>query len=87
MYIGRYTDKLLEENRQLKRKVALYESDTALVQMKALCDRRIQGAAEREKRNYDSWMKALDVNKDLKRKNTSLWQEKENICVKGAERS
>ena len=87
MYIGRYTDKLLEENRQLKKKVALYESDTALVQMKALCDRRIQGAAEREKRNYDSWMKALDVNKDLKKKNTSLWQEKENICVKGAERS
>ncbi len=88
MYIGRYTDKLLEENRQLKRKIAIYESDTALVQMKALCDRRIQGAAEREKRNYDSWMKALDVNKDLKKKNTSLWQEKEKYLweLKGLRR-
>ena len=76
MYIGRYTDKLLEENRQLKKKIAIYESDTALAQMKALCDRRIQGALDREKRNYDNWMKALEVNKDLKKKNTSLGQEK-----------
>ena len=29
MYIGRYTDKLLEENQQLKKKIAIYESDTA----------------------------------------------------------
>ena len=77
MYIGRYTDKLLEENRQLKKKIATYESDTALAQMKALCDKRVQGAADREKRNYDNWMKALEVNKELKKKNTSLWQEKE----------
>ena len=76
MYIGRYTDKLLEENRQLKKKIAIYESDTALAQMKALCDRRIQGALDREKRNYDNWMKALEVNKDLKKKNTALGQEK-----------
>lgn len=34
MYIGRYTDKLLEENRQLKKKIAIYESDTAHAQMK-----------------------------------------------------
>ena len=77
MYIGRYTDKLLEEKRQLKKKIATYESDTALAQMKALCDKRVQGAADREKRNYDNWMKALEVNKELKKKNTSLWQEKE----------
>ena len=77
MYIGRYTDKLLEENRQLKKKIATYESDTALAQMKALCDKRVQGAADCEKRNYDNWMKALEVNKELKKKNTSLWQEKE----------
>lgn len=77
MYTGRYTDKLLEENRQLKKKIATYESDTALSQMKALCDRRIQGAADREKRNHDSWMRALEANKELKKKNTALWQEKE----------
>ena len=65
MYIGRYTDKLLEENRQLKKKIATHESDTALAQMKALCDKRVQGAADREKRNYDNWMKALEVNKEL----------------------
>ena len=88
MYIGRYTDKLLEENRQLKKKIATYESDTALAQMKALCDRRIQGAVDREKRNYDSWMKALEVNKELKKKNTFLWQEKEKYLweLKGLRR-
>ena len=77
MYMGRYSDKLLEENRQLKRKIEIYESDTALSKMKDLCDKRIRAAVDREKRNYDSWMKALEANKDLKRRNTLLWQEKE----------
>ena len=88
MYIGRYTDKLLEENRQLKKKIAIYESDTAIAQMKELCDRRIQGASDREKRNYDNWMRALEVNKDLKKKNTALWQEKEKYLseLKGLKR-
>ena len=88
MYIGRYTDKLLEENRQLRKKIATYESDTAISQMKALCERRIQGAIDREKRNYDSWMKALEANKALKKKNTALWQEKEKYLweLKGLRR-
>lgn len=80
MYIGRYTDKLLEENRQLKRKIEIYESDTVLSEMKDLCDRRVRAAADREKRNYDSWMKALEVNRDLKKRNTALWKEKEKYC-------
>ena len=77
MYIGRYTDKLLEENQRMKIKIATYESDEAISRMKDLCDRRVKAAADREKRNYDSWMKALEANKDLKKRNTKLWQEKE----------
>ena len=70
MYIGRYTDKLLEENQRMKIKIATYESDEAISRMKDLCDRRVNAAADREKRNYDSWMKALEANKDLKKRNT-----------------
>ena len=75
MYMRRYTDKLLEENQHLKKTIKIYESDAALAEMKALCDRRIQGAAEREKRNYDNWMNAVEANKDLKKRNSSLWKE------------
>lgn len=77
MYIGRYADKLLEENRQLKRKIEIYESDTALSELTDLCAKRVRAAADREKRNYNSWMKALEANKELKRRNTALWEEKE----------
>lgn len=45
--------------------------------MKALCERQTRVAAEREKRNYANWMNALEANKELKKRNTALWQEKE----------
>lgn len=77
MYIGLYTDKLLEEIRLLKKKIETYESDTAIAEMKTLCERQTRAATEREKRNYANWMNALEANKELKKRNTALWQEKE----------
>ena len=77
MYTSRFTEQLMKENRQLKKQISTYESDNAIVQMKTACDLRVKGALEREKRNYGNWMKALEVNKDLKKRNTLLWQEKE----------
>ncbi len=72
---GSYTDRLAAENRELKQKIATYESETAIAEMKASCDKRIRGAEEREKRNHDGWMKALDANKELKEKNAQLLHE------------
>lgn len=75
MYINRYADRLLEENRELKRKIEQYESEDMIRQMRALCDKRVSAAAEREKRQHDGWMKCLAANKELKKKNTALWKE------------
>lgn len=75
MYIGSNCGRLVEENQQLKNKIAIYESDDAVSQMKVLCDKRVKAASEREKRNYDCWMNAVEANKDLKKRNTALWQE------------
>ena len=51
MYINRYADRLLEENRELKRKIEQYESEDMIRQMRALCDKRVSAAAERENGN------------------------------------
>ena len=75
---GSYTDRLAAENRELKQKIATYESETAIAEMKASCDKRIRGAEEREKRSHDGWMKALEANKELKERNAALWREKES---------
>jgi rRNA maturation protein Nop10 len=75
---GSYTDRLAAENRELKQKIATYESETAIAEMKASCDKRIRGAEGREKRSHDGWMKALEANKELKERNAALWREKES---------
>ena len=43
MYINAYADRLLAENRQLKSKIAVYESDDALAQMVHACENRVRG--------------------------------------------
>ena len=80
MYINAYADRLLAENRQLKSKIAVYESDDALAQMVHACENRVRGAVSREKRNYDAWMKAAEANRELKEQNIRLRQEKEKYC-------
>ena len=72
MYINAYADRLLAENRQLKSKIAVYESDDALAQMVHACENRVRGAVSREKRNYDAWMKAAEANRELKEQNIRL---------------
>ena len=80
MYINAYADRLLAENRQLKSKIAVYESDDTLAQMVHACENRVRGAVSREKRNYDAWMKAAEANRELKEQNIRLRQEKEKYC-------
>lgn len=72
MYNRQYIDRLEQENQQMKQKIKIYESDTANVQMKEWCDKRVSGAVEREKRSYKAWMNALGAYKKLKNENTSL---------------
>lgn len=78
MYYNRFTDKLVDENRKLKRQIEMYESEDYIHQNKELCEKRIRAARDREKREHDGWMKCLEVNKELKSRNTKLWQEKED---------
>lgn len=72
MYIGPFTDHLLTENRKLKQKVALYESEGTIAEMQHLCDQRVRGATEKADRNYEAWMNAVAVNKQLKKENSEL---------------
>lgn len=78
MPTGQVIHALKDENRDLRKLIAIYESDTAIADMKARCDKRVQGAEEREKRNYICWKKALEANRNLKETNTKLRQEKEH---------
>lgn len=77
MYLNRFADRLLDENRQLKRKIEMYESENNIQQMKELCEKQVRSAKEREKVQHDGWMKCLEANKELKKRNTKLWEEKE----------
>lgn len=79
MYYSPFADKLLAENRELKRKITLYESEDALANVKAQCDRRVRAASEREKMNHDAWMNALAVNRELKERNKNLWRENKKL--------
>ena len=76
---GSYTEKLARENGELRQRIAVYESEAVIAEMKAKCDKRINGANEREKRNYEGWMNALKANKELKERNGALWREKEAL--------
>ena len=76
---GSYTEKLARENGELRQRIAVYESEAVIAEMKAKCDKRINGAIEREKRNYEGWMNALKANKELKERNGALWREKEAL--------
>lgn len=75
MYYNRHTDRVLDENRQLKKQIELYESEDFIRQNEELCEKRIRAAQEREQRQHDGWIKCLEANKELKSKNTKLWEE------------
>lgn len=72
MYISPFTDHLLSENRKLKQKIALYESESTIAEMQHRCDQQVRGATEKADRNYDAWMNAVAVNKQLKKENSEL---------------
>lgn len=78
MYYNRFTDGLMEENKQLKRQIEFYESKDFIQKNKELCEKRLRHAQEREKKQHDGWMKCLEVNKELKERNSRLWEEKED---------
>ena len=75
MYYGSFADRISEENRQLKKKIEIYESGNAIAEIKSLCDRRVKGAVDREKKNYESWMNTLNAYKDLKSKYSTMSNE------------
>ncbi|MBQ9155999.1 MAG: IS66 family transposase [Eubacterium sp.] len=79
MYLDHYKDKLLAEIHELRSRVALYESDDVIAAMKDLCEKRIRGIEGREKRNYDAWIKAVEANRDLKKENTRIRNEKATL--------
>lgn len=78
MYLNRFADRLLDENKQLKRTIEMYESENNILLMKKLCEKQVRSAQEREKKQHDGWMKCLETNKELKSRNTKLWEEKED---------
>lgn len=78
MYYNRFTDKVLEENKLLKWKIEMYEADDAIRRINDICEKRLRTAQEHEKRQHDGWMKCLEANKEIKRRNTELREENEN---------
>jgi transposase len=71
-------DALWDENKRLKMTIAIYECDNNIAALNDFYEKKIRGIEAREKRNYDSWMNAVSVNKDLKAEISSLSAERDN---------
>lgn len=82
MYVDHFRQMLVEEKRQLQRQIELYESDEAIAKMKDVCDRRVRSAEEKLATEHNRWMACLDTNKELKKRNSVLYNENTTMRAK-----
>ena len=70
-----FIEQILDENKEMKRKIELYESEEVIGEMKRRCDQRVRAALEKVEKEHEGWMNCVAANKELKSRNTKLYNE------------